>query len=430
MTPNPDLAPDLVPDRAPVPVPDSLAACRRLDRADPFSALARRFRLPAGVVYLDGNSLGPLPRASEAAVRRATAAEWGRLLVGGWNAADWIGLPARTAERIAPLIGADPDEVACADSVSVNLFKLAAGALALRPDRKVLLAAEGDFPTDGYMLQGLSRLRPDIRIRITPRHDIAGALSDDVAVLMLSHADYRTGALADLHGLSRQASAAGVLTLWDLSHTTGLAPIGLAAAGADMAVGCGYKYLNGGPGAPAFAFLARRHHEAFANPLSGWMGHERPFDFAPGYAPAAGAARLMAGTPPILSLTALNAALELFDGLDPTDLLERSRRLSDLFLARAAPTLEAQGFNCVSPALRQARGGHLAFAHPQAYPVVQALIAAGVVGDFRAPDLMRLGFSPLFLSRTDVWAAADRFARIMETGAWRNPAFAEQQRVT
>ena len=422
--------PDLVPDRAPVPVPDSLAACRRLDRADPFSALTRRFRLPAGVVYLDGNSLGPLPRASEAAVRRATAAEWGRLLVGGWNAADWIGLPARTAVRIAPLIGADPDEVACADSVSVNLFKLAAGALALRPDRKALLAAEGDFPTDGYMLQGLSRLRPDIRMRIVPRHDIAGALSDDVAVLVLSHADYRTGALADLSSLSRRASAAGVLTLWDLSHTTGLAPIGLAAAGADMAVGCGYKYLNGGPGAPAFAFLARRHHEAFANPLSGWMGHERPFDFAPGYAPAAGAARLMAGTPPILSLTALNAALELFDGLDPTDLLERSRRLSDLFLARAAPTLEAQGFNCVSPALRQARGGHLAFAHPQAYPVVQALIAAGVVGDFRAPDLMRLGFSPLFLSRTDVWAAADRFARIMETGAWRNPAFAEQQRVT
>ena len=430
MTPNPDLAPDLVPDRAPEPVPDSLAACRRLDRADPISALARRFRLPAGVVYLDGNSLGPLPRASEAAVRRATAAEWGRLLVGGWNAADWIGLPARTAERIAPLIGADPDEVACADSVSVNLFKLAAGALALRPDRKVLLAAEGDFPTDGYMLQGLSRLRPDIRIQTVSRLEIAGALSDDVAVLVLSHADYRTGALADLASLSRQASAAGVLTLWDLSHTTGLAPIGLAAAAADMAVGCGYKYLNGGPGAPAFAFLARRHHEAFANPLSGWMGHQRPFDFAPGYAPAAGAARLMAGTPPILSLTALHAALELFGGLDPADLLERSRRLSDLFLARAAPTLEAHGFTCVSPALRQARGGHLAFAHPQAYPVVQALIAAGVVGDFRAPDLMRLGFSPLFLSRTDVWAAADRFARIMETGAWRNPAFAEQQRVT
>jgi kynureninase len=421
---------DLDPDRAPEPVPDSLAACRRLDRADPFSALARRFRLPAGVVYLDGNSLGPLPRASEAAVRRATAAEWGRLLVGGWNAADWIGLPARTAERIAPLIGADPDEVACADSVSVNLFKLAAGALALRPDRKVLLAAEGDFPTDGYMLQGLSRLRPDIRIQTVSRLEIAGALSDDVAVLVLSHADYRTGALADLASLSRQASAAGVLTLWDLSHTTGLAPIGLAAAGADMAVGCGYKYLNGGPGAPAFAFLARRHHEAFANPLSGWMGHQRPFDFAPGYAPAAGAARLMAGTPPILSLTALHAALELFGGLDPADILERSRRLSDLFLARAGPTLEAHGFTCVSPALRQARGGHLAFAHPQAYPVLQALIAAGVVGDFRAPDLMRLGFSPLFLHRTDVWAAADRFARIMETGAWRNPAFAEKQRVT
>ena len=422
------MAPD--PEFAPATVPDSLAACRRRDRADPLSALARRFRLPAGVIYLDGNSLGPLPRASEVAVRRATAAEWGRSLVRGWNTDDWIGLPDRTAARIAPLIGADADEVACADSVSVNLFKLAAGALALRPDRKVLLGVEGDFPTDGYMLQGLAAIRPDIRIQTVSREALPEALSGDVALLVLSHADYRTGALADLSGLTRRASAAGVLTLWDLSHTTGLAPIGLAAAGADMAVGCGYKYLNGGPGAPAFAFLARRHHEAFANPLSGWMGHERPFDFTPGYAPAPGAARLMAGTPPILSLTALHAALEVFAGLDPADLLERSRRLSDLFLARATPTLEAYGFTCVSPTPRQARGGHLAFAHPQAYPVVQALIAAGVVGDFRAPDLMRLGFSPLFLRRADVWSAADRFARIMATGAWRNPAFTEKQRVT
>lgn len=411
-------------------IPDSLAACRRLDRADPLVALARRFRLPAGAVYLDGNSLGPLPRAAEAAVRRATAVEWGRSLVAGWNTADWIGLPARTAARIAPLIGAGPDEVACADSVSVNLFKLAAGALALRPDRNVILMAEDEFPTDGYMLQGLAALRTDIRIRRVSVEDLASALSPDAALLVLSHAHYRTGALADLPGLTARAAGAGVLTLWDLSHTAGLAPIGLDAAGADMAVGCGYKYLNGGPGAPAFAYLARRHHGAFANPLPGWMGHERPFDFAPAYAPAAGAARLMAGTPPILSLTALHAALEVFRGLDPADLLERSRRLSDLFLARASRTLEAHGFTCVSPTLREARGGHLAFAHPQAYPVVQALIAAGVVGDFRAPDLMRMGFSPLFLRRADVWTAADRFARVMETGAWRNPAFAEKQRVT
>lgn len=410
--------------------PESLAACRRLDRADPLATLARRFRLPAGIIYLDGNSLGPLPRASEAAVRRTVALEWGRSLVGGWNAADWIGLPARTAARIAPLIGADPDEVACADSVSVNLFKLAVGALALRPSRKIVLAVEGDFPTDGYMLQGLAGLRPDIRIRTVSGPDIEKALSEDVALLVQSHADYRTGALADLPGLSRRASEAGVLTLWDLSHTAGLAPVDLNAAGADMAVGCGYKYLNGGPGSPAFAFLARRHHEAFASPLSGWMGHARPFAFEPGYAPADGAARLMAGTPPILSLTALHAALAVFEGLDPADLLERSRSLSDLFLVRAAPTLERHGFACVSPARREARGGHLSFAHPHAYPVVQALIAAGVIGDFRAPDLMRLGFSPLFLRRADVWEAAHRFARVMETGAWRDPAFAEKQRVT
>lgn len=414
----------------PASLPASLADCRRRDRADPLGALVRRFRRPGGGIYLDGNSLGPPPRAAIAAVRRALEAEWAGELVSGWNTADWIGLPARTAARIAPLIGARPDEVAVADSVSVNLFKLAAGALALRPDRKVLLAVEGDFPTDGYMLQGLCGLRPDLSIRTVPADRLAGALDADVALLVASHAEYRTAALADLPGLSRRASEAGALTLWDLSHTAGLAPVGLSAAGADMAVGCGYKYLNGGPGAPAFAFLARRHHEAFASPLPGWMGHAEPFAFTPGYAPAAGAARLMAGTPPILSLTALHAALEVFDGLDPGDLLERSRQLADAFLARAGPALEAHGFTCVSPPGRGDRGGHLAFAHPHAYPVVQALIAAGVTGDFRAPDLMRLGFSPLTLTRAEAWTAAVRLERVMDSGAWRDPAFAERRRVT
>jgi len=410
--------------------PASLAECRRRDLADPLGPLVRRFRPPRAGIYLDGNSLGPPPRAAIAALRRALEAEWAGELVSGWNTSDWIGLPARTAARIAPLIGARPDEVAVADSVSVNLFKLAAGALALRPDRRVLLAVEGDFPTDGYMLQGLAGLRPDLRIRTVAADRLAGALDGEVAVLVASHADYRTAALADLPGLSRRASEAGALTLWDLSHTAGLVPADLAAAGADMAVGCGYKYLNGGPGAPAFAFLARRHHEAFANPLPGWMGHAEPFAFAPGYAPAAGAARLMAGTPPILSLTALHAALEVYDGLDPADLLERSRQLADTFLARAGPALEAHGFTCVSPPGRGDRGGHLAFSHPHAYPVVQALIAAGVTGDFRAPDLMRLGFSPLTLTRAQAWEAAVRLERVMDSGAWRDPVFAERRRVT
>ena len=400
------------------------------EAADPLDARVRRFRIPRGQIYLDGNSLGPPPRAALEAVRRALASEWAGELVGGWNRSDWIGLPARTAARIAPLLGASPDEVACADSVSVNLFKLAAGALALQPGRSVILAVEGDFPTDGYMLQGLARLRPDIRIQTVPADRLADALDGAVALMVASHADYRTGALADLAGLSRRATGAGVLTLWDLSHTAGLAPIGLDAAGADMAVGCGYKYLNGGPGAPAFAFLARRHHAAFASPLSGWMGHARPFDFAPDYDPAPAAARLMAGTPPILSMTALHAALGIFEGLDPADLMERSRRLSDLFLDVAGPALESHGFRCVSPADRTLRGGHLSFAHPHAYPVVQALIAEGVTGDFRAPDLMRLGFSPLILTGAAVRRAARRFVRVMETGAWRAPAYSERQRVT
>ena len=410
--------------------PSSLADCRRRDCADPLDPLVRRFRQPQGEVYLDGNSLGPPPRAAIAAVRRALEAEWAGERVAGWNTADWIGLPARTAARIAPLIGARPDEVAVADSVSVNLFKLAAGALALKPGRTTLLAVEGDFPTDGYLLQGLAGLRPDIRIRTVHASALAGGFDDTVALMVASHADYRTAALSDLAGLSRRASEAGALSLWDLSHTAGLAPIGLDATGADMAVGCGYKYLNGGPGAPAFAFLASRHHAAFSNPLSGWMGHADPFAFAPGYRPAQGAARLMAGTPPILSLTALHAALEVFEGLDPGALLERSRDLADTFLARAGPALEAHGFTCVSPTGREDRGGHLAFAHPHAYPVVQALIAAGVTGDFRAPDLMRLGFSPLTLTRARVWEAAVRFERVMASGAWRDPVHSERRRVT
>lgn len=410
--------------------PLTLTGCRRLDREDPFTALVRSFIIPRGEIYLDGNSLGPPSRPVLAAVRCALEAEWSGEQVSGWNQSDWIGLPGRTAARIAPLIGAQPEEVAVCDSVSINLFKLAAGALALRPDRTTVLALEGDFPTDGYMLQGLAALRPEIRIRRVPLGGLADALDGDVALMVASHADYRTGALADLSGLSRRAAAAGVLSLWDLSHTAGLAPIDLDLAGADMAVGCGYKYLNGGPGAPAFAFLARRHHAAFDNPLSGWMGHERPFDFTPDYAPAPGAARLMSGTPPILSLTALHAALGILEGLDPGVLLGRARDLADIFLYRAGPALEAHGFICVSPDRREARGGHLAFAHPHADPVVQALIAAGVTGDFRAPDLMRVGFSPLILTRAQVWQAAVRFERIMASGAWRDPAFALRRRVT
>ena len=409
---------------------ETLAECQRLDQEDPLTPLSRQFALPRGVIYLDGHSLGPLTRSASAAVQRTVRGEWGPMIIGGWNEADWIGLPARTAARIAPLIGAQPEETACADSVSVNLFKLAAGALALRPDRKTVLMVEGEFPTDGYVLQGLARLRPDIRLKIVPAGELKDALDPETALLVASHADYRTGALADLSGLSQAAAAVGALSLWDLSHTTGLATIDLNGAGADMAVGCGYKYLCGGPGAPAFAFLARRHHAGFLNPIAGWMGHARPFDFEANYSPASGADRLMAGTPPILSMAALHASLDLFEGVAPGALLARSRTLSSLFERLTASVATAHGFSLASPAEAERRGGHLAYTHPDGYPIVQALIAAGVVGDFRAPDLIRFGFSPLVVSRSQVWTAARRFAAVMDNETWRNPSFSRRQTVT
>jgi kynureninase len=408
----------------------TLAQCRAMDRDDPLSELTSRFVLPSGLVYLDGHSLGPMTRSARAAVETTLRGEWGPMIIGGWNSADWIGLPARTAARIAPLIGADVEETACADSVSVNLFKLAAGALSVRPERKTILAVEGEFPTDGYILQGLRQLRPDIHVRSCPADRLGEALDGDTALFLASHADYRTGALRDLPGLTKRAREVGALSLWDLSHTTGLARIDLVAAGADMAVGCGYKYLCGGPGAPAFAFLSRRHFSSFSSPIPGWMGHARPFAFEADYAPAAGAARLMAGTPPILSLSALHAALEIFEGVRPADLLARSRRLSGLFERLVEPTVEAHGFNLVSPSSPEQRGGHLAYTHTESYPIVQALIAAGVVGDFREPDLIRFGFSPLILSYAQIWTAARRFAEVMADGAWRDPAFHARRTVT
>ncbi|MFN8822235.1 MAG: kynureninase [Betaproteobacteria bacterium] len=415
--------------------PSSLADCRRRDCADPLEPLVRRFRQPQGEVYLDGNSLGPPPRAAIAAVRRALEAEWAGERVAGWNTADWIGLPARTAARIAPLIGARPDEVAVADSVSVNLFKLAAGALALKPGRTTLLAVEGDFPTDGYMLQGLAGLRPDIRIRTVHPSELAVALDDTVALMVASHADYRTAALSDLAGLSRRASEAGALSLWDLSHTAGLAPIGLDAAGADMAVGCGYKYLNGGPGAPAFVYVAQRHlaamaDDAFAQPLSGWLGHRAPFDFVPQYEPAPGIGRFVVGTPSILALAALECGVETVLAAGVPALRAKSVALTELFIELVESRCQESELRLASPRQPARRGSQVCFAHPQAWPVMQALIGRGVIGDFRAPDILRFGFAPLYVSYTDTWDAAEALREVLATRAHEAPQYAQRKAVT
>ncbi len=401
-----------------------------LDAADELAFARERFAIPEGVIYLDGNSLGALPRATAARLAAVIASEWGEDLITSWNRHDWIGAPARVGAKIAPLIGAAADEVIVADSVSVNLFKLLAGALQLRPGRRVILSEPSSFPTDLYMAQGLAsmgaaelRLASDIPAALAAGRD--GRQGKDVAVVLLSHVHYKSAAVHDMAAITAAAHAAGALMLWDLSHSVGALPLDLAGAGADMAVGCGYKYLNGGPGAPAFAYLARRHQAAFASPLSGWMGHAAPFAFTDAYAPAPGITRLLCGTPPILSLAALEIGVDLIAELGVDRLAAKSRALSDLFIAAVA---DIPGLALASPT--GVRGSHLAFRHPNAHAICQALIARGVIGDFRDPDILRFGFAPAYLRFADVAAAAAMLAEIVATGAWDRPEFHARQAVT
>ncbi|KPF77852.1 kynureninase [alpha proteobacterium AAP81b] len=394
----------------------------QLDAADELAFARDLFALPEGVIYLDGNSLGPLPHATTARLSAVIAEEWGGDLITSWNRHDWIGAPARVGAKIAPLIGAAADEVIVADSVSVNLFKLLAGALAMRPGRRRIVVAAGDFPTDLYMAQGIASLG---LAEVIAADDPVAALDDRTAVLLLSQVNYKTAALADMATVTAAAHRAGALVLWDLSHSVGALPVDLGGAGADLAVGCGYKYLNGGPGAPAFAFVARRHQADFRQPLSGWMGHAAPFAFAGDYEPAPGIGRLACGTPPILSLMALEVGVELIAGLGVDRLAAKSRALTELFITAVA---DIPGLTLASP--MGPRGSHLAFRHPNAYAICQALIARGVIGDFRDPDILRFGFAPAYLRFADVAAAAAILAEIVATGAWDRPEFHARQAVT
>ncbi|TCD06868.1 kynureninase [Erythrobacteraceae bacterium CFH 75059] len=406
---------------------------RALDAADPLAAARALFTLPEGVIYLDGNSLGALPAATPERLRQVVERQWGEQLIRSWNAAPgdtggWIDLPRRVGAKIAPLIGAHPDEVIACDSTSVNLFKLIAAALALRPGRRVVLSEPGSFPTDLYMIAGLEAQGLAER-RLVPPGALADAVAaPDVALLLLSHVHYRTGAMHDMAALTRAAHNAGALVLWDLSHSCGAVELALNGCEADFAVGCGYKYLNGGPGAPAFAFVARRHQDRLVQPLTGWFGHARPFAFEDDYAPAEGVARLLAGTPPVLGLAALEVGVDTIASLGMAALATKSRALSQFFLRCLAAT-EAS-LRCVSPANPHARGSQLSFAHPDAYAVCQALIARGVIGDFREPDVLRLGFAPAYLAFSDVAAAAGHLADVLRSGSWREPRFARRAAVT
>ncbi|EAQ28315.1 Kynureninase [Erythrobacter sp. NAP1] len=404
-----------------------LDRARELDAADPLGAYRDRFVVPEGVIYLDGNSLGCLPKATPAAMARAVEREWGEGLIRSWNEAGWFGLGARVGAKIAPLIGAQPHEVIACDTVSANLFKLIAAALDMRPGRNVILSEPGNFPTDIYMIQGLERQGLATQ-RLAPRDQIPAALDDDVALLMLTHAHYKSGELFDMAALTKAAHDAGALVLWDLSHSTGAMPVDLNGVNADFATGCGYKYLCGGPGAPAFAFVAERHLADLKQPLTGWFGHARPFAFSDEYEAAPGIEQLQCGTSPVLGLTALEIGVDLIAEIGIGRLYAKSQALSEYFLECLSQV--GIDLDLISPPVSSERGSQLSFRHPQAYAICQALIGRGVIGDFRDPDILRLGFAPAYLRFEDMAEAARHLAEVLGSEEWRRDEFNRRSAVT
>jgi len=406
------------------------ADLEQLDRNDPLAPFRGRFALPPGVVYLDGNSLGPLPRATPERVAEVVTREWGEGLIRSWNDAGWIDLAARVADGIARLVGGAPGSVAVADSTSVNLFKLLGAALTLRPGRQVIVSERDNFPTDLYVAQGLAAfLGGKHTVRLVEPGGVMDALGDDTAVVMLSHVNYRTGAMHDMAAVTRAVQGQGALVLWDLAHSAGAMPVDLAAADADFAVGCGYKFLNGGPGAPAFLYVAPRLHPALRLPITGWLGHAQPFAFETQYRPAPGLTQAIVGTPPILSLAALEVGVGLALEAPLSAVRDKSLRQVALLAAmieQAAPGL----FRRVTPDDPARHGSQLCLSHPDAYAIMQALIDRRVIGDFRAPDILRFGITPLTLSYAELWDAAAALGAIMAEGAWRDPRYTVRKAVT
>ena len=397
-----------------------------LDRDDELAAFRERFVLPDGVIYLDGNSLGPLPKATRARVAEVLEREWGHSLIRSWTEHGWIDLQFRVGEKIGQLIGAAAGTTVVANSTSVNLFKLLAAALQQRPGRKVILTEEGNFPSDLYVAQGLTALLHDgHEVRAVP--EVAAAIDEQIAVLMLTHVNYRSGAMHDMAALTRAAHAAGALVLWDLSHSVGAVPLRLDADDVDFAVGCGYKYINGGPGAPAFLYVAKRLQDDLRLPLTGWLGHAEPFAFESGYRPASGIARTVVGTPPILSLAALEVGIDI--ALDAPMRLVRAKslRLVEMFIA----LMERESdIRLLTPREPARRGSQVAFSHSDGYAIMQALIERGVIGDFRAPDVLRFGLAPLYLRYVDVWDAVAMLRDVMRSDAWRDARFRQTRSVT
>ena len=399
-----------------------------LDAANPLRTRRDLFTLPPDTVYLDGNSLGALPRSVPERLARAVTEEWGHDLIGSWNTARWIDLPARVGDRLAAILGLPERSVWVSDSTSVSLFKTMVAACRLQQGRDVIVVERATFPTDGYMAASVARML-GMELRWADSEHVEESFDDRVALVCLTHVDFRTGAMFDAAAVTEAAHAVGALILWDLCHTAGAVPVDLVAADADFAVGCSYKYLNAGPGSPAFMYVAPRHQGAIDQPLSGWMGHARPFEMELGYEPVEGIGRLASGTPPILALSALDAALDVFEGVDPADLRATSLSLTDLFIDLVDVRLPGV-FDVITPREHERRGSQVSLRHPQAYGMVQALIARGVIGDFRTPDVARFGFAPLYVTHADVYDAVAHLLAVVERGEHERPEYTTRKPVT
>ena len=406
----------------------SLDEARLLDTNDPLAFARERFRLPNSVIYLDGNSLGALPAGAPAALAKTAERQWGEDLIASWNKHGWIDWPTRIAAKLAPIVGAKPSEVLVADSTSVCLFKLLTAAVGARPGRKTILTQRANFPTDLYVAGGLAEML-GLTLKAVEPDEVIRTIDAETAVVTLTHVDYRSAAFYDMQSVNDAARAAGALVVWDLSHSAGAIELDLNGAGAELAVGCGYKYLNGGPGAPAFIYVAERSQSEFQNPLQGWMGHSQPFAFVDDYRPAGGILKFLTGTPSVLALAALEAGLATFDDIAMRDVAAKSRSLSRLFVAEVEARCGDE-VHLASPRDPLKRGSHVVFAHPEGYAVMQALIARGVIGDFRAPNLMRFGFAPLYNNHAEMVRAAEILADILAANEWDQPHFKQRAKVT
>ncbi|MGB1441513.1 MAG: kynureninase [Candidatus Puniceispirillaceae bacterium] len=411
----------------------SLGYAQARDAIDRFADKRAEFLLPHGVIYLDGNSLGPLTHAASKAVQATLHSEWGTGLIRSWNDADWINLPETVGAKIAPLIGTSPENVIMADSTSVNLFKVLSAACAIQTGRKTILTERLNFPTDNYIAEGVIRqMGYHHRLRYVEQSEtLTACLDDDVAVVLLTHVNYRTGQMHDMAAITKAAHERGALVIWDLAHSAGAVPLDLKGDKVDFAVGCGYKYLNGGPGAPAFLYVSDRYLSELFQPLTGWFAHKSPFAFDAEFTPSYDIRQYLCGTPPVLSTIALNAALDIWQNVDIHDVRTKSLALTDYLINLVEARCAGHGLQLITPIDHQTRGSQISFTHPEAgYPIIAALIAEGVIGDFRAPDILRFGVTPLYTSFADLWWAVDRLAAILDERRWDQPQFHQQKEVT